>query len=538
MQLRRPHGSRRSWVALRLGALAALVLLWGLPARGVTPPAAASARAAAGWGFSSAGCAADPSGDVRRASDGAAVADRLEADALQRCAGYKETLTLALRVADPTDPATGRRASASSDPAVNPWEGLTFASWGIEVDDDGATDYLATLRRGADGELVGEVADVRGAEPAVVCDASDGVAGRFVDGRYVVQGVPVDCVGGQFESLAVDGSFTLDPDGSGGGDDVVLDRVPDEGAGFPPRLPAGVAAQSRRLSGPDRFATAVAISARQFAAGSANVYLAEAALFADAVAGGTLTDGPILLVGSSGPVPQVVLDEIARLGAGTVTALGGRRAIADEVLAEAAGGRTQRRIFGPDRIATSVEIARTVFGASGADRVFLARADLFADAVAAGVLTAGPVVLVPRDGRLPDVVAQLVEDLDPDEVTALGGAAAVSDGVLAAAASAGGASRTASRLAGANRLETAVAISAFQFAGAEPTSLYLARADVFADAVAGGALTDGPILLVPSCGALPLVVRLEIAARNPDNAFALGGTAAICQPLLDEAAAV
>jgi len=95
--------------------------------------------------------------------------------------------------------------------------------------------------------------------------------------------------------------------------------------------------------------------------------------------------------------------------------------------------------------------------------------------------------------------------------------------------------RARSRLAGASRIETAVAISAHAFPdGAEV--VYLARADDPADAVAGGSLTDGPILLVPSCGDLPQVVRAEIERLAPDRVVALGGPAAVCDALLDVAA--
>ncbi|MEE8601775.1 cell wall-binding repeat-containing protein [Euzebya tangerina] len=96
--------------------------------------------------------------------------------------------------------------------------------------------------------------------------------------------------------------------------------------------------------------------------------------------------------------------------------------------------------------------------------------------------------------------------------------------------------RDGDRLAGPSRIETAIAISQEQFPDGAATA-YLARADVFADAVAGGALTAGPILLVPSCGVLPGVVADEIARLHPDRVVALGGEAAVCQDLLDQARA-
>ncbi len=94
---------------------------------------------------------------------------------------------------------------------------------------------------------------------------------------------------------------------------------------------------SSRLAGATRFETAVAISKSQFPEGSNTVYVARSDNQVDAVAGGVLTDGPILIVPSTGDVPQVVLDEIKRLGAKNVVALGGSAAISDEVLAQLVG---------------------------------------------------------------------------------------------------------------------------------------------------------------------------------------------------------
>lgn len=97
------------------------------------------------------------------------------------------------------------------------------------------------------------------------------------------------------------------------------------------------------------------------------------------------------------------------------------------------GERATSRIAGPDRITTAVEIAQEQFP-NGADVVYLARADQFADAVAGGSLTAGPVLLVPQCGGVPDPVALEIDRLDPETITALGGDAAVCEDTLQQAA--------------------------------------------------------------------------------------------------------
>ncbi|MBW3665847.1 MAG: cell wall-binding repeat-containing protein [Actinobacteria bacterium] len=94
-----------------------------------------------------------------------------------------------------------------------------------------------------------------------------------------------------------------------------------------------------------------------------------------------------------------------------------------------------------------------------------------------------------------------------------------------------------SRLSGASRYGTAAAIALHQFPNGAET-VYLARADNVVDAVAGGVLTDGPVLLVPSCGPLPDVVIEALRDLDPSHVTALGGPTAICPDVLAEAEAL
>ena len=104
---------------------------------------------------------------------------------------------------------------------------------------------------------------------------------------------------------------------------------------------------------------------------------------------------------------------------------------------------------------------------TGAPTVHLARADAFPDALAAGVLTDGPIVLVPRSGAVPAAVLAGVDQLAPRRVVALGGPGAVSDAVLGAVAH----GTPTGRLAGADRFATAARISAAAFPNAGPHRL-------------------------------------------------------------------
>ncbi|WP_341252751.1 cell wall-binding repeat-containing protein [Euzebya pacifica] len=98
------------------------------------------------------------------------------------------------------------------------------------------------------------------------------------------------------------------------------------------------------------------------------------------------------------------------------------------------------RVFGADRISTAVAISQYEFR-GGASEVYLARADNFADAVAAGALQHGPVLLVPSCGDLPPIVAEEIARLHPRKVVALGGPDAICDDILDAAIAAASAGR-------------------------------------------------------------------------------------------------
>lgn len=291
------------------------------------------------------------------------------------------------------------------------------------------------------------------------------------------------------------------------------------------------AATGARLAGPSRIDTAVVIADAAFPDTAERVYLARADVFADAVAGGSLSDGPTLLVPACGAVPEPVLDAVERLDPVALVALGGEQAVCDDLLDEAAAGRETERVAGASRIATAVEISGRAFPA-GADAVYLARADVLADAVASGSLRDGPVLLVPSTGAVPPDVAAEVARLRPNEVVALGSPDVVADEILLAAA----AGVPTARLGGTTRVETAVAVSGRGWPSAD--TLYLARADVFADAVAAGSLTDGPVLLVPQCGELPPAVAAELDRLRPERVVALGSDGAVCDAVLQAAVIV
>lgn len=491
-----------------------------------------------GSGFSAAAaepdndCFGDPEGDTLLYSDPPRRSNEPRADILEHCARYGPSLSLAVDVERPTNPGSDRN-----------WNGATFAAWFIDINDDQRGDFFVAYHLDQERQLIGEVKDIRrqGQEP-VSCIGT----ATYTSEAFSVSDIGPECIG-QARTVRVSPAMWYDTTPTEGADgeehyDVSPDgQDPNDPSRFPGPTKGGEERPTRRLGGDDRIETAVLISKEQFPTGPVDVvFIARSDLFADAVTGGVLVNGPVLLVPQCGPVPEAVKAEIARLNPKRVIALGLQEAVCDEMLEQAADGRPTDRLGGQNRIGTSIQISQFRFPDGSVD-VYLARSDLFADAVVGGILTRGPILLVPPCEGVPPNVEAEIDRLDPRRVVALGGEVAICDATLAQAAD----GRPTVRLQGATRIETAVAISQYEWRDAAPR-VFLARDgrptepstddNLFADSAVGGILTTGPILLVPSCGILPEAVAGEISRLAPGEVIALGGTAAICPEMVDQAA--
>lgn len=283
-----------------------------------------------------------------------------------------------------------------------------------------------------------------------------------------------------------------------------------------------------RVAGRDRFDTAALGALEHFGAeGADTVYLAVGTDFPDALAGGALAgsrNAPILLTAASS-LPAVTADALETLAPTSVVALGGPRAISDQVLrqaARAAGGAAVTRIAGTDRFATAAAIADRM---PPSDTIFLAVGTDFPDALAGSAAKRGAPVLLTSGSSLPDATSAALTRHAPGRVIVLGGRGVISDAVLRSAAAASGAATT--RLAGSNRFATATAIAATL---GPVETIYLATGLDFPDALAAGPLAaaDGaPILLTP-----PNTLSADVAAwleamPTLRRVIVLGGSAAV-----------
>jgi putative cell wall-binding protein len=188
-----------------------------------------------------------------------------------------------------------------------------------------------------------------------------------------------------------------------------------------------------RLSGPDRYSTAAAISAATFDPGVPVAYVATGSNFPDALAAGpvaALNGGPILLVGTD--VPSATASELKRLRPAQIVVLGGTGVVSSAVegnLRALAVG-TVKRIAGSDRYSTGSAISASFF-APGVPVVYVATGTSFPDALSGGAAAAfsnAPVLLV-LPNSVPSATATEITRLKPARIVVLGGVGAVSDGV-------------------------------------------------------------------------------------------------------------
>jgi cell wall-associated protease len=187
---------------------------------------------------------------------------------------------------------------------------------------------------------------------------------------------------------------------------------------------------------------------------------------------------------------------------------------------------TLARTWGVDRVATAVSVACSYWDASS--QAVIARADTYPDALAgtplAGTLDA-PLLLTGSDD-VPDGVLRALEELGVEQVTLLGGTAALDEDVDEQLRAAG--LRT-DRIEGTDRYATAAAI-AQRVASAPVPRAVVVTGSGFADAVAAGAYlgTDVlPPMLLTERGRVPDVTRDALEALAPQEIVVVGGSAVI-----------
>jgi putative cell wall-binding protein len=256
--------------------------------------------------------------------------------------------------------------------------------------------------------------------------------------------------------------------------------------------------------------------------GAGAVVLASGSSYPDALVGVPLAsakNAPILLTAGA-TLPDVTLAELTRVlpAGGTVYLLGGTTAIPASVATQLTSlGYTVTRIAGADRYRTAVAIADTL---GDPTTVLLASGNGFADALVAGPAAShiGGVVLL-TDGDAMAAATSNYLAAHPGNVFAIGGPAAT-------------ARQDATRVAGADRYDTAAKV-ANAFFTAPPTAT-VASGLSFADALRGKGAMDGPLLLTNLAGlSAPATTYLSSMRTSLSMVTVVGGTAALPDSTLD-----
>jgi putative cell wall-binding protein len=281
---------------------------------------------------------------------------------------------------------------------------------------------------GADryGTAVAVSATYRAGVPAVYIATGTGYADAVSAGAAAGSTSPVLLVDGATASRAVVAEVTRLHPGK-----IIL-------VGGAAVLPDSIGAQLgrlaldgwQRLAGPDRYATAAAVSAATFAPGVPVAYIASGVTFPDALTGsalGALNGGPLLLTDPN-TLPSSVATELARLRPGRVVLVGGVGDVSLGVAAAVAAKVSNvSRAPGDSWSATNVA-AYSPSPVQSPATVIVATGTNYPDALAGSALAAhDDTVLLLVSGDLTAAQIAFLSTLHAGSVTVIGGPAAVTD---------------------------------------------------------------------------------------------------------------
>lgn len=313
-------------------------------------------------------------------------------------------------------------------------------------------------------------------------------------------------------------------------------------------------AEIDRIGGANRIETAIGVSQAAFETADA-VVIARPGGYADALSGGPLAaalGAPILLADDVADLEAGVSAEIDRLGAGTVYVIGGEAAVSPDVVDALDDGREVTRLAGPTRFETAQEVARALESVADVSTGVIVKgvdaADAqqgFADALSAAWWAGqqGYAILPVRTDAVPEGHVDVMQEIGVTSAYVVGGAAAVSEDVVTTVTEAG--VDLTARLAGADRYETSAIVWSTAVAqGADPTERWVARGDVFPDALASGPAVAGAgysFVLVHPTDLDRSEATATVLANTPeqlDRIVVLGGEDAVEPSVADQIGAV
>lgn len=306
-----------------------------------------------------------------------------------------------------------------------------------------------------------------------------------------------------------------------------------------------------RLSGRDRYQTAVTISEQLNSGTISDVIIASGENFPDALSASVLAGklkAPILLVDGQGQSYEQVMNYLSKHldKAGTVHILGGSKLISTEFETKLnqIGFSNLERIAGYDRYATNILIAKKLSVQKNTPIVIVS-GENFPDALSISSIAGSkgyPILLVGKN-YLTQEVKDFITDNQPSQIYIMGGTGAISELIQSEIQNLMPSCLIA-RLAGSDRYDTAgQVLNTFSL---NPQTIYLASGNNFPDALAGSALASvsgNPILLIDSNSTnLPPAIESYLKKLYDSNIHpsitSFGGTAVVPDDVLDKAKSI
>lgn len=309
---------------------------------------------------------------------------------------------------------------------------------------------------------------------------------------------------------------------------------------------------STRIAGADRIETAQLLTRVPSSPcpGDCLVYgqtaiLARADAYADALAAAPLAlrnAAPLLLTAST-ELDARVAEELTRLRTTSVILVGGTSALSSQIVeqVQALGVEEVVRLAGDDRYGTAASIARSMFSVGQvviAEGAHPDSARGWPDAVTAAFLAAGSLaprsaLLLTSSGALPEATRAVLEEIDFETVTVVGGEVSVSADVIDELEAL---VPNVERVSGETRFATSTAVvdRLLEREGrGSPSRIWLASASNWPDALTAGtraAQVGAVLLLAPSqqlAEAPPLRSWIEERAGGIEEILIVGGVAAV-----------
>lgn len=293
-----------------------------------------------------------------------------------------------------------------------------------------------------------------------------------------------------------------------------------------------------RLGGSDRVDTAVKISQKGWTKAD-NVILASGVGFADALAGVPLAyalNAPILLTNGT-KLESNVVEQIKALGVKNIYILGGVSAVSGPIEAQLTlAGYRVTRLWGEDRYATAIEIAKTLGKITGgSDTVFFTRGSNYPDALsisAVAALTGSPILYAPSSGSLDGKTAQYIIADKAYSAVIIGGESAISKEVASQIKNSG---FSVSRISGGDRYATSLAVCEAYNGLFTDTSVAFATGRNFPDALAGAAFAaklGTPVLLTDNSSAKP-AAKKYLSEKEISTVYIFGGNEVVSDKIID-----